>query len=69
LERFLDIWDFWGWSEKGNRRKCTKNRVTSWTFMFWGNLRVSRCFAKRIRMGEFRFDAFLSFGRGSTGGY
>jgi hypothetical protein len=57
---------FWGWSEKGSTRESTKNRVTSWTFLFWGNFRKSRCFTKRFLWGEFRFDDFLSFAREST---
>jgi hypothetical protein len=35
-------------SEKGYRRKHTENRVARWRFLHWGNLRVLRCFAKRI---------------------
>jgi hypothetical protein len=52
--------------EKGNTRKLTENWVTRCDKIFWGNLRVLRCFAKRIVWGEFGFDHFLSFVRGST---
>jgi hypothetical protein len=40
-------WNFWlGFlrvgSEKGSTRKHTENWVTSWGFLFWGNLTSSR---------------------------
>jgi hypothetical protein len=31
-----------GGSEKGNTRKHTEKWVTSWSFMFWGNLAFLR---------------------------
>jgi hypothetical protein len=48
LESFWEIGNFGGWSEKGSTRKRTENWVTSWTFLFWRNLRDLRCFTKRI---------------------
>jgi hypothetical protein len=53
-------------SEKGCSRKCTENRVASWTFLFWGNLGVLRCFTKRKCLGEFEIGVFLGFVRVST---
>jgi hypothetical protein len=42
LESF-DRLDFLGeCSKKGSTRKYTKNRVTSWTNVFWGNSEVLR---------------------------
>jgi hypothetical protein len=52
--------------EKGYTRKSTENRVTRCRNMFWGNLKVSRCFTKRIIWGEFKFGVFWWFGRGFT---
>jgi hypothetical protein len=63
---FWRIWVFGGWSEKGNGRKCTGNRVTSCIKVFWRNFGISRWFTKRIRMGEFWFTLFWAFGRGSA---
>jgi hypothetical protein len=45
-------------SEKGSTRKHTEKRVTSWGILFWGNLAISRCFTKRILMGEFKLAIF-----------
>jgi hypothetical protein len=59
------VWVFGRTSEKGSTRKHTEKRVTSWTKMFWGNLAVSRCFAKRIIMGELRLGVFLGVWAGS----
>jgi hypothetical protein len=42
LERFLEVGFLKGGSEKGCTRNRTGNRVASWRFMFWGNLRDSR---------------------------
>jgi hypothetical protein len=53
-------------SKKGSTRKHTKNRVTSWTIMFWGNLSILRCFTKRMFLGELKFNDFWGLGRGST---
>jgi hypothetical protein len=53
-------------SKKGCTRKHTKNRVTSWSFLFWGNLAILRWFTKRIMLGELEFDVFWGFGRRST---
>jgi hypothetical protein len=58
LGRFLGIGNFGSWSEKGSSREDTENRVTSWTFMFWGNLENLRCFTKRIFLGEFENGFF-----------
>jgi hypothetical protein len=68
----MRIWEFGDWflkeeiSEKGNTRKHTKKRVTSWSFLYWRNSEVSRCFAKRIVLGEFQFGLFWGFTQGST---
>jgi hypothetical protein len=67
---FLADWNFLGASsEKGYTRKHTENWVARCRFKFWGNLGIIRCFAKRILLGEFKFNDFLRFGRGSTWGY
>jgi hypothetical protein len=53
-------------SEKGSTRKYTGKRVARWRKLFWGNLRVLRCFAKRIFLEEFKLALFGGFGGGST---
>jgi hypothetical protein len=53
-------------SEKGRSRKSTGNRVARWITMFWGNLEILCCFAKRIVLGEFEMRIFWCFGRGLT---
>jgi hypothetical protein len=35
-------------SEKGCSRKYTKNRVASWSLLFWRNLAILRWITKRI---------------------
>jgi hypothetical protein len=66
LNWFL-VWEFLEeFLEKGYTRKSTENRVARCRNMFWGNLKVSRCFTKRIIWGEFKFVVFWWFGRGST---
>jgi hypothetical protein len=42
MERFFFAGILRSGSEKGCSRKRTKNRVTSWSFMYWGNLTVLR---------------------------
>jgi hypothetical protein len=69
LEGFVRL-EFWRTSsEKGNTRKRTGNRVTSWSLLFWGNLGNLRCFTKRIYLEEFEISDFWGFGRESTWGY
>jgi hypothetical protein len=50
-------------SKKGSSRKHTENRVARWDSLFWGNLRFSRCFAKRILLGELGIGGFWIFRR------
>jgi hypothetical protein len=66
LVRFLVVGILRGGSEKGSTRKHTGKRVTRWTFLFWRNFKVLRCFAKRIFLGEFKLALFGGFGGGST---
>jgi hypothetical protein len=50
--------DFGGSSEKGSTRKHTEKWVTSWRVLFWGNFGNSRCFTKRIYLGELELAIF-----------
>jgi hypothetical protein len=65
LKQFWGIWNLGESSEKGCRRKHTGKRVTSWSFMYWGNFRNLRWIAKRIRLGEFEMGFFWGLRRGA----